>query len=270
MYLLTEKWDPESCFEEQNNENETASNDNKKEQQAFNKFVSDCLRDCLNTPIEEAEKNPPRVLFMAEAQNARKLLSWLKNPDLPASKLPNGLELNDREKERLWIVRLRKADNREVPVAIAKNSPGSRVSVGGVFTWQNVCDDSKQTIYLSHRKLANTQQGLLNKGESRIDNGSKQAGSVQLLEIALVYHPGIEQDKLAFFVHSLRDRWPYFADNVALPFPFPFAIKAKEYAVGFRDELDLEEWSEEEEENSLETAKNIQLSLFDVNEFSAE
>lgn len=62
-----------------------------------------------------------------------------------------------------------------------------------------------------------------------------------LLEIAVVYHPEIESDQLADFVHNLRDRWPYFANQVSLPFPFPFATKAKEYAVGAKDLIEFEE-----------------------------
>ncbi|WP_442949938.1 RNaseH domain-containing protein [Nostoc sp.] len=48
-------------------------------------------------------------------------------------------------------------------------------------------------------------------------------------------------DKLPQFVHSLRSRWPYFANDVVLPLPFPFAIKAKEYAVSTKDPLESSE-----------------------------
>jgi hypothetical protein len=83
----------------------------------------------------------------------------------------------------------------------------------------------------------NTKQGtrILQHQKSRLDSGSRQAGKARLLEIAIAHHPGINCDKLAHFVHSLRSRWPYFANDVSLPFPFPFAIKAKEYAVSAKD-----------------------------------
>ena len=59
----------------------------------------------------------------------------------------------------------------------------------------------------------------------------------------------ITPDKLACFIHDLRDRWPYFADQVSLPFPFPFATLASEYAVSARDEVkSTDENSEESEE----------------------
>ena len=97
-------------------------------------------------------------------------------------------------------------------------------------------------LYLSARKLLNTEQGTstLQKNQSRLDDGNKQAGNPRLLEIAVVHHPEIDGEKLASFVHNLRDRWPYFADEVSLPFPFPFATLAKEYAVSARDTVESE------------------------------
>jgi hypothetical protein len=69
---------------------------------------------------------------MAEAQNARRFLTWLKNPDVPLSSnnLPKQLEqqLTKLEKERLSIVRFRKTSQNEVPVAIIKDKPGSKTS----------------------------------------------------------------------------------------------------------------------------------------------
>ncbi len=248
-YLLTEKWDPDSIFEENTVEieQEQSFSTKKQEQQFLNKFVTDCLRDCINQPIEE-EKSP-RVLFMAEAQNARKLLTWLRNPDLPANNLPGELKLTESEKERLWVVRLRVANNGEVPVVIIKESSGSRTS--GVFQWQDVCeqlenssDESKhRSLYLSIRKPLTTEQNVLLISQSRLDDGSRQTAIPKPLEIAVVHHPGIDATQLASLVHNLRDRWPYFADYVSLPFPFPFATNAKEYAVSVKDseESDIEE-----------------------------
>jgi hypothetical protein len=250
-YLLTEKWDSDSYTSETTGDisDQKQSRDIKKEQQLINKFVTDCLRDCLNTPIEE--KKPPQVLFMAEAQNARSMLTWLKNPKLPANDLPDSLkrDMTLAEINRLLVVRLRVAGDRsEVPVAIVKGSPGSRTS--GLFCWQNVCNDHQTALYLSIRKLSNTEQGTntLQKKDSRLDNGSLQHGNPKPLEIAIVHHPEINRDKLACFVHNLRDRWPYFANEVSLPFPFRFAILANEYAVSAKDVAESEVLEESDSE----------------------
>jgi len=249
-YLVSEKWDPDSDGGEstEDTENEQSFSDRKREQQLLNKFVADCLRDCLSTPIDK--EKPPRVLLMAEARNARKMLTWLQNPKdkLPANDLPDELKrhMTESERSRLWVVRLRVADNGEVPVGIIKGSPGSRTS--GLFHWQDVCDE-ETALYLSIRKLLTTEQGTntLQQKQSRLDNGSRQAGNPRLLEIAIIHHQGIDRNKLACLVHNLRDRWPYFADDVSLPFPFPFATLAKEYAVSAKDAVEPEESEELEE-----------------------
>jgi hypothetical protein len=266
-YLLQEKWESASHFEEMTVELEDGEplNQKKQEQQLLNKFVTDCLRDCLNTPI--ADDKSPYVLLMAEAHNARKLLTWLQNPNVPANNLPGELKLAASESNRLWIVRLRTCADDEVPMGIVKNSSGSRTS--GVFRWQDLCDDAddspdcsqKKFLYLSIRKPLTTEQVVLKTSQSRLDNGSRSAANPRLLEIAPIHHPDIDSDKLASFVHSLRDRWPYFADYVALPFPFPFATKAKEYAVSARDAVEPD-ISNEEEIESEEEVEFIQLSLF--------
>ncbi|MCC5640882.1 RNAseH domain-containing protein [Nostoc sp. CHAB 5844] len=184
-YLLSEKWDTESYISADIDDEEKSS-DRQLEQQFYNDFITKCLRDCLSSAIEE-EKNP-RVLFMAEAQNARRILTWLRNPDLPTNDLPNEIKRNMTESEisRLWFVRLRVAENPEVPVAIVKGFPGS--SSSSIFCWQNVCDSEKTAIYLSIRKPLTTEQGknTLQQQQSRLDNGSLQAGSRKLLEIAVV------------------------------------------------------------------------------------
>ncbi|MBW4679713.1 MAG: DUF3962 domain-containing protein [Microcoleus vaginatus WJT46-NPBG5] len=251
-YLISEKWDVDSYIDEtiSDSSEEQPSSDKIREQQHLNQFVADCLRDCLNTPVENEEQ--PCVLFMAEAQNARKMLTWLQNPKLPSNDLPNELKqriLTESERNRLWLMRLRVADNGEVPVGIVKGSAGSRTS--GLFCWQDVCDGEENVLYLSMRKPLNTEQGTntLQVKQSRLENGSSQHGNPKLLEIAVVHSPGIEAKKLAYFVHSLRDRWPYFAKEVSLPFPFPFATLAKEYAVSAKDPVDLLEESEESEDS---------------------
>jgi len=251
-HLIKEKWDSDSDVDEITGDSgeEQQSSDKKREQQFLNKFVADCLRDCLKTSIEKDKI--PSVLFMAEAQNARKMLAWLQNPKLPANNLPDELKrhMTESEQNRLWVVRLRIAGEGEVPVCIVKDFPGSRAN--GLFCWDGVCNSPENALYLSMRKGLTTEQGLLRRLESRLDNGSKQPGNPKPLEIAVVHSPGIEGSKLACFVHNLRDRWPYFADEVSLPFPFPFATLAKEYAVSAKDRVELEESEESEESEDLE------------------
>jgi len=251
-HLIKEKWDSDSDIGEITGDSgeEQQSSDKKREQQFLNKFVADCLRDCLNTSIEKDKI--PSVLFMGEAQNARKMLAWLQNPKLPANNLPDELkrQMTESEQNRLWVVRLRIAGEGEVPVCIVKDFPGSRAS--GLFCWDGVCDGPENALYLSMRKGLTTEQGLLRRLQSRLDNGSKQPGNPKPLEIAVVHSPKIEASKLACFVHNLRDRWPYFADEVSLPFPFPFATLAKEYAVSAKDIVKLEDSEESEESEDLE------------------
>lgn len=253
-YLINEKWDSDSDIGEIASDigEGQQSSDKKGEQQFLNKFVADCLRDCLKTPIEKDKL--PRLLFLAEAQNARKMLAWLQNPKLPANNLPDELKrhMTESEQNRLWVVRARIVVNGEVPDCIVKDSPGSRTS--GLFCWDGVCDGPENALYLSMRKLLTTEQGTstLQKKQSRLDNGSTQAGNPKPLEIAVVHSPGIEGSKLACFVHNLRDRWPYFADEVSLPFPFPFATLAKEYAVSAKDIVKSEDSQESEESEDLE------------------
>ncbi len=246
-YLITEKWEPDSDSDAMTIErSEEEELDNiKKERKLLDIFVTNCLRDCLNTQIEPEKDS--RVLFMAEAQNARKMLTWLQNSELPANDIPKVLELSESEKNRLWLVRLRVANNGEVPVGIIEGSPGSRSSTGGVFHWEDVSDKPKTNIYLSLRKPLTTEQGVLRIKQSRFDDGNKQAGNPKLLEIAIVHHPGIEGDKLATFIHNLRNRYPYFADDISLPFPFPFAKLAKEYAVSAKDTIESNDCEESED-----------------------
>ncbi|HEY9691026.1 MAG TPA: DUF3962 domain-containing protein [Oculatellaceae cyanobacterium] len=234
--LLDEKWADESTSE---SGEETLSKDRKQaEQQRIGQFVSQCLKSCLNLPAEG--KDLPRVLFMASAQNARELLPWLTNPQLPKNTLPDGLarQLNNSECDRLWVVRLRELERGETPVVIAEGEPGTRPTVGGIFKWEGVCDSKENAVYLSLRNLLITEKYPLAKRQSRLDNGGAPAANPKPLEIAVIYHPDIEEERLVSLVHTLRNRWSYFADDVSLPLPFPFAIKAKEYAVSPQDTID--------------------------------
>lgn len=257
QHLLHEDWEPNSYFDESpedidlEQQPQEKEREKEREQRLINQFVAQWLQDCLNTPI--TDKKPPRVLFMAEAQNSRKLLKWLQNQNSIANNSLHELKqhLAKEEISRLWVVRLRVADNGEVPVAIVKDSPGSRTS--GVFRWQGVCDRPLASLYLSVRKALNTEQGtkILQQKQSRLDNGSKQAGKAKILEMAIIHCPGIASDRLAHVIHSLRSRWPYFANEVSLPLPFPFATKAKEYAVSARDIEDTEDLSDSEVEGQI-------------------
>jgi hypothetical protein len=185
---------------------------------------------------------------MASAQNARELLPWLKNPQLPKNSLPDGLarQLNNSECDRLWIVRLRELEPGETPVVIAEGEPGTRPTVGGIFKWEGACDSKEDAVYLSLRNLLTTEQNVLCKSQSRLDNGGAPAANPKPLEIAVIHHPDIEEERLVCLVHALRNRWPYFADDVSLPLPFPFAIKAKEYAVSPQDSIDTSESNDED------------------------
>ncbi len=70
------------------------------------------------------------------------------------------------------------------------------------------------------------------------------AGNARPLEIAIVHAPGIQQKTLALFIHALRGRWPYFANDISLPVPFQFAIKGREFAVGVRDPVESLEFDD--------------------------
>ncbi len=261
-YLLQEKWDPNSDFESSTADNaqEQSFNFKRQEQLLLNQFITNCLRDCLSQPPED--NKPNRVLFMAEAQNARRMLTWLRNPDFQAKKIFGELRLTDSEKERLWIARMRIAVRGEVPFCIVKDSDNSRTS--GIFQWQDICQQTEDyreksyhpSLYLSMRKSLTTEKGFLtlSTSQSRLDDGGKQAGNPNPLEIAIVHHPGINAIDLASFIHNLRDRWPYFPDYTSLPFPFPFATNAKEYAVGVKDRVDLD--------IEVDLEEFVQLSLF--------
>ena len=240
QHLTTERWEPGSWFDE--------SEDGSREEGALlTQFVALCLQDCLNTPIADVKN--PHVLFMVEAHNTRSKLVWLHNSsllNLAADDLPDELKRHiqkQEDRDRLRIVRLRTADEMEVPLYIARNSEGSRTS--GVFKWQNICDQSKRQIYLSLSRLPSSAKFVLKKSESRLDSAKSPDGQVRPLEIAPIYHPGIPVEQLVQFIHALRERWLYFADAVALPFPFPLAVKAKEYAVNVRDDAGTLEVIEE-------------------------
>ena len=249
--LVNERWDSDYYFDEtiQENNEEEASTRKEREQRLIDRFVTDCLQDCLNTPIEKEQS--PLVLFMAEAQNARKLLKWLQNPYVPAKHniLPGQLnrQLSKQEKERLSIVRFRETKQNEVPVTIWKGrKPAGRPS--GIFNWKDICDDSNQKIYLSVRKPLTSEKGtsILKVSQSRLDNGKQKPGNIKPIEIVVVYSLAIKQDTLAKFVHNLRDRNPYYSDFNTLPFPFSLAIPTKEYAISIRDRVESEQLAEEE------------------------
>ncbi|NET45170.1 RNaseH domain-containing protein [Okeania sp. SIO2B3] len=208
----------------------------KEQQNLINDFVSKALKDCLYTKI--GDNSQPHVLFMLEAQNSRGMLKWLTNPNLPSGTLPQEIKRNLRRQadcQRLSIVRIRTSKNQEVPVWSVEDKPGSRTS--GVFRWDNVCDENNQSIYFSLRQLLNTEQGVLKIKESRLEAGKKTAGNPPLLEIAIVYSV-LEYDTLTTCLHRLRNRWAYFGGTTALPFPFIFAQKAKEYAVSVKDSIE--------------------------------
>jgi pPIWI_RE module N-terminal domain/RNaseH domain of pPIWI_RE/MID domain of pPIWI_RE len=232
IYLVNEHWDVDAYEGEDGGDSQGIWDRKHQEEALLNKFLTDCLRDCLSSSI--LAENPPYVLFMTEAQNARKLFPWLQNPNLPNHQLPPALNLTTAEADRLWMVRLRTHQQAEVPLTIVDNSPGSQTN--GIFRWEDVCD-ANNYLYLSMRKLLTTEQNLLRKPESRFD-APNPSPNPKALEIALIHHPSIDRDNLAKFIHTLRERSPYFADFNALPFPFTLAINTKEYAVSAKDEIE--------------------------------
>jgi RNaseH domain of pPIWI_RE/MID domain of pPIWI_RE len=233
IYLVNENWNVDADESEDGGNFQVPWDRKQQEEALLNKFLTDCLRDCLSSSL--VAQNPPYVLFMTAAQNARNLFSWLQNPKLPNGQLPAALNLTTAEADRLWMVRLRTHERDEVPLTIVGNSPGSRTS--GIFRWEDVCDTNNNYLYLSMRKPLTTEQNVLKKSESRFDSPNSPSNP-KALEIALIHHLSIDGDNLAIFIHTLRERSPYFADFNTLPFPFTLAIDTKEYAVSAKDKLE--------------------------------
>ncbi len=236
-HLLTENWDSqfyEDSGEEDLNAEETE--EQQRDQRLLNQFLANCLTDCLTTPINN--ENKPHVLFMMDGQNARSTFKWLQNSNLECGEFPNELrrhiQLQERQK-RLHIVRsLTKGNTLETPAwnPIGKN-PGSRHY--GIYAWKNVCDNLEQEIYLGLRERLNTEQDLLRVNQSRLDNGKHPAGNPPLLEYDVI-HSSFNNIILIRFLERLRNRWAYFAGTTSLPFPFPYAKHARDYAISLRDE----------------------------------
>lgn len=139
--LLTENWKPD-FYEDSGEEDLDLSEETeeeKREQLLLNKFLVDCLKDCLTTSIDNESK--PNVLFIIDGQNARSIFKWLQNSNLKCKIFPNvlrrNMQLQDYQK-RLHIVRcLTKGSTLETPFwnPIGSN-PGSRHY--GNYAWKNV------------------------------------------------------------------------------------------------------------------------------------
>ena len=269
-HLLSQKWDADAYVEEEPNTREDKTRKREREKRIINKFVADCLEDCLATPIDVAEC--PNILLMVEAQNSRNMLNWARNLDLVEISVYADSSIGDfplelqeyitkpEDIDRISIARLReKKTTGEVPVAIVKDSPGSRTK--GLFRWKGVCDETSCPLYLSVRDALNTEKYPLKTTESRLDNGSGHAANRKLLEIAIIHSGMHDADTLVALVHNLRNRWPYYADETCLPFPFPFASLAKEYAVSARDIPEVDEEDEDADSNEEEELEAVQLSL---------
>lgn len=235
--LLIENWDAqlyEDSGEEDLNAEETE--EQQRDQRLLNQFLASCLTDCLSTPINNATK--PDVLLMLDGQNARYTFKWLQNSNLKCGEFPDELrrhiQLKDRQK-RLHLVRsLTKGNTLETPPwnPIGKN-PGSRHY--GIYVWRSVCDDPEQEIYLGLRELLDTEQQVLKVNQSRLDSGKRPAGNPPLLEYDIV-HSSFDALTLIRFLERLRNRWAYFSGTTSLPFPFPYAKHARNYAISLRDE----------------------------------
>ncbi len=270
LTLLNLEWDENSTFEDNTSyETDDQSYDDKKEQKnKINQFVEKCLKSCLSEPLET---DKPHLLFMVEAQNSRKVLPYINNKNLSkVNQLPKEIKLNSTdienqpETERIQIVRLRINKNGEVPHKLAvKDNQASESKTTGVFRWDNVCDSIKNNLFISLRQNLNTEQNLLRIGQSRLDDGTKATYKVVPLEISIIYNPKNNNEELAAFVHYLRSLWPYYSNETTLPFPFPFAQKAKEYAVTYTDDIELEPIEEDEQPEE----QYNQLTLFDLKNF---
>ena len=236
-HLLTENWDSQ-IYEDSGEENLNAEETEEQErnQRLLNQFLANCLTDCLTTQINN--ENKPHVLFMMDGQNVRSTFKWLQNSNVRCGEFPNELrrhiQLQGRQK-RLHLVRsLTKGNTLETPPwnPIGKN-PGSRHY--GIYAWRSVCDNPEQEIYLGLRELLNTEQQVLKVNQSRLDSGKRPAGNPPLLEYDVI-HSSFDNITLIRFLEKLRNRWAYFAGTTSLPFPFPYAKHAKDYAISLRDE----------------------------------
>lgn len=135
----------------------------------------------------------------------------------------------------MHIVRcLTKGDALETPFwhPVGKN-PGSRHY--GLYAWKNVCDNPNQVIYLALRKMLDTEQGVLKVNQSRLDSGKRPAGNPPLLEYDVI-HSSFDALTLIRFLEKLRNRWAYFSGTTSLPFPFPYAKHARDYAISLKNE----------------------------------
>lgn len=236
-HLLTENWNSqlyEDFGEEDLSLEETE--DEQRDQRLLNFFLASCLKNCLTTPIDNESK--PHVLFMMDGQNARATFKWLQNPNLRCGEFPNALrrhvQLQDHQ-ERLHIVRcLTKGGTLETPSwnPIGRN-PGSRHY--GLYAWKSVCDNPNQDLYLALRKTLDTEQGVLKVNQSRLDSGKRPAGNPPLLEYDVI-NSSFDTLTLIRFLEKLRDRWAYFSGTTSLPFPFPYAKHARDYAISLKDD----------------------------------
>ena len=235
-HLLTENWDSQlyEFGEEDLSAEETEEEEN--DQRLLNRFLADCLKDCLTTSIDN--ETDPHVLLMMDGQNARGTFKWLQNSSLRCGEFPNVLRRHIQRQDyqkRLHIVRcLTKGGTLETPFwnPVGSN-PGSRHY--GVYAWRNVCDDSEQVIYLGLRELLDSEQGVLKVNQSRLDSGKRPAGNPPLLEYDVI-HSSLDTLTLIRFLENLRSHWAYFSGTTSLPFPFPYAKHAKDYAISLRDE----------------------------------
>lgn len=243
--LLDEKWDVNSYHEAYPEQVPPEESDDQllKEQNLINHFIAEALKETLSTPIGDVLE--PHLIFMAEAQNARKLVKWLTNdPNFKSGVLPPAIKRHFEQEslmQRLSVIRMRVAERREVPMWVLQDKPGERAS--GLFKWVGACDDPNQVLYLSLRKPLNTEQHPIKITQSRLDNRSGPAVNPPLLEMTIV-HSLLNHDLLAGFVHSLRDRWAYFSGETSLPFPFPLGVNAKDYCVSAKDPIEKDELDE--------------------------
>ena len=223
--FIREKWD-------QSDQDDASAT--RMEQNAYTQFVFGALRNCLQTPLKSGEL--PRVLLAVEAHNVRHKLPWLQNKAITEGRLQTEfLRLfTAEESNRIWLVRLRTAEDEEVPVVVPPNERGGNPT--GLFRWLHLLAEHPVPLYLSIGRTPPSFSFPLKMGRSRTAEGSQEHRRSRPLELAVIHNPHVDPATVAHLVHQLRAAYPYYASDSRLPMPMPFVdLLVREYAVSSAD-----------------------------------
>lgn len=223
--FVREKWDQ--------TDQEDAS-PSRTELNGYTQFVFGALRNCLQTPLNTGQL--PRVLMMGEAHNVRHKLPWLNNKAITEGRLQTEfLRLfSAEEQDRILMVRLRTAEDGEVPVIVPPNERGGNPT--GLFQWSHLISERPVPLYMSIGRTPPSFSFFLKMGRSRTAEGRQEHRRSRPLEVAVLHHPQSDHATVAHLVHQLRAAYPYYASDSRLPMPMPFLEKlVKEYAVSSAD-----------------------------------